>query len=51
MYPENGQNLSREESIEEIVCNSVADVFSDEKSVRELALKGRAFVERVKDFP
>lgn len=45
-----GRKLTDDEVIEEIVCDAMPAVFSDEKELKRLAKENRTFVQKVLDF-
>ena len=50
LYEKRGQTLSREEAIEEIVCDAIPVILSDEQTVLEFVRADRTLAERVYDF-
>ena len=50
LYAARGQELSRGEAIEEIVCDAIPVILTDEQTVRELVRTDRTLAERIRDF-
>lgn len=50
LYSQRGQELTTEEALEEVICNSAASILQDEKIVRDMVNKDRSLMERVADF-
>ena len=50
LYAARGQELSRGEAIEEIVCDAIPVILTDEQAVRELVRTDRTLAERIRDF-
>ena len=50
LYEKRGQTLTRDEAIEEIVCDAIPVILSDEQTVLEFVRADRTLAERVYDF-
>lgn len=50
LYSQRGQELTTEEALEEVICNSAASILQDEQIVRDMVNKDRTLMERVADF-
>ena len=50
LYAARGQELSRGEALEEIVCDAIPVILTDEQAVRELVRTDRTLAERIRDF-
>ena len=50
LYAARGQELSRGEALEEIVCDAILVILTDEQAVRELVRTDRTLAERIRDF-
>lgn len=50
LYEKRGQTLSREEAIEQIVCDAIPVILSDEQTVLEFVRADRTLAQRVYDF-
>ena len=50
LYAARGQELSRGEALEEIVCDAIPVILTDEQTVRELVRTDRTLAERIRDF-
>ena len=50
LYAARGQELSRGEALEELVCDAIPVILTDEQAVRELVRTDRTLAERIRDF-
>ena len=50
LYAARGQELSRGEALEELVCDAIPVILTDEQTVRELVRTDRTLAERIRDF-
>jgi len=50
MYKQRGQDLTTEQALEEVICNSAAAILQDEQIVKDMVKKNRPLMERVADF-
>ena len=50
LYAVRGQELSRGEALEELVCDAIPVILTDEQTVRELVRTDRTLAERIRDF-
>ena len=50
LYEKRGQTLTRDEAIEEIVCDAIPVILSDEQTVLEFVSADRTLAQRVYDF-
>lgn len=49
-YAASGQSLTREDAVEEIVCEAVPTIFTDGESVKEFVRTNRTLAEKIRDF-
>ena len=50
LYAARGLELSRGEALEELVCDAIPVILTDEQTVRELVRTDRTLAERIRDF-
>lgn len=50
LYKQRGQDLTTEQALEEVICNSAAAILQDEQIVKDMVKKNRPLMERVADF-